>query len=546
MKKSIVSILVYIFLLISGSVFAIGEKTITLGGAYSWISAEYRSGVTEVRSIRPYPVLALSSAANSTSGYQSAQGVLGILAAMSNNAADLYASFDEGYPALFRDNTGNYRMQASAGVEAAARVYSRAGAGAASFNKAALSGAAVTIEPVSPYALFAPGNRLRDFTIEFWLYPLNMENGETVLSWTAVNQSGANNSTQRITCSVSKNRMQWSFINFFTSVNAASRMNIELTGSAHIVPKTWSHHLIRFDASTGMLEYLVDGAIEAIAYATAAGRESGEVYTPLTGNNGRFLLGESFSGIMDEFKIHNVFAGRSSIQKYNPQGGRMETRVIDLGEYSSAVTRIDATGGRFSVRESNNTIFNEYHENGRYRFSDDCEMNFFIRAGDDPWLLNSRRWVNFTPGTVITGVSGRYVQIAVDFYPSSGGEASPYLDELRIIFVPGEPPMPPRNLTAVASDGAVSLYWRYSPDENTDGYLVYYSAVRGELFGKDALQGSSPIDVGVTNTAIIEGLRNGTLYYFRVAAYNRVTGGLTNIGEFSSEVTARPLSGLSP
>ena len=471
---------------------------------------------------------------------------MGILAAMSNNAADLYASFDEGYPALFRDNTGNYRMQASAGVEAAARVYSRAGAGAASFNKAALSGAAVTIEPVSPYALFAPGNRLRDFTIEFWLYPLNMENGETVLSWTAVNQSGANNSTQRITCSVSKNRMQWSFINFFTSVNAASRMNIELTGSAHIVPKTWSHHLIRFDASTGMLEYLVDGAIEAIAYATAAGRESGEVYTPLTGNNGRFLLGESFSGIMDEFKIHNVFAGRSSIQKYNPQGGRMETRVIDLGEYSSAVTRIDATGGRFSVRESNNTIFNEYHENGRYRFSDDCEMNFFIRAGDDPWLLNSRRWVNFTPGTVITGVSGRYVQIAVDFYPSSGGEASPYLDELRIIFVPGEPPMPPRNLTAVASDGAVSLYWRYSPDENTDGYLVYYSAVRGELFGKDALQGSSPIDVGVTNTAIIEGLRNGTLYYFRVAAYNRVTGGLTNIGEFSSEVTARPLSGLSP
>jgi len=561
MKKFTVSIFtVYIFLLISGSAFGVGERTINLGGAAAWASAEYRAGVTEVRAIRPHPVLALSSSMPaSVSGYQAAAGVWGNFSAMPADAPDLLISFDENNKIFFRDSTGNYRLQIPDSVQAADRLYSRAGAGAVLFNRAAAnsltaSASPIIVEPISPNALFAAGSRLRDFTIEFWLYPLNMENGEQILSWAAINQNNGNSSTQRIACSITRNRVQWSFVNFFASARNASYINIEFTGNNPVVPRTWSHHLIRFDASTGLLEYIADGVIEAIAYATITGRENSEVYTPLAGTAGRFFLGENFSGLMDEFKIHSAFARRSSIQRYNPQGGRMETKLIDLGEYSSAVIRIDVSGGRFNIRDTSgdyagrniNAILNEFHENIRFRFSDDSEMNFFIRADDDPWLLNSKSWVNFTPGIDIAGVSGRYVQIAADFYPSSDGEASPYLDELRVIYLPGEPPLPPRNLTAVASDGAVTLRWRYSPDAYTEGYLVYYSAVRGELFGEGAAQGSSPVDVGMTNAAIIEGLRNGTLYYFRVAAYNRVTGAAHyNVGEFSAEVTARPLTGLS-
>jgi len=138
------------------------------------------------------------------------------------------------------------------------------------------------------------------------------------------------------------------------------------------------------------------------------------------------------------------------------------------------------------------------------------------------------------------------VQIAVDFYPSADGESSPYLEELRIIYMPGEPPLPPRNLTATAVDGGVMLRWRHSPDANTEGYLVYYSSVRGDLFGEGSTLGSSPLDVGKTNSMFIGGLKNGTLYYFRIASYDHITGTVSyNIGEFSSEVTARPLQGLS-
>ena len=546
MKKQNFIHIVYILLFISGSVYGIGERTISLGGQSTWRLAEQRTNVTEVMSVRPYPVLVLSSASGtSAAGYSAATGVLGNFSPLTEPSFDLSVSFDESRTGLYRDSALHYSVLAHSGVEAADRRYARAGTGAALFGSTETASglSAVVIEPQSRAALFAAGNRIRDFTIEFWLYPLNMENGEQILSWVSSRPSGADYTVQRIHCFASRNRLQWSFTNFFASAAGSAYKNIEFSGSAPVVPKVWSHHLIRFDASTGMIEYLVNGSSDTITYATGTGRESSEVFTPIAGNDGVFLLGERFMGLIDEFKIHSVCAGRSSVQRYVTSGGRTVTAAVDLGGNSSGVVRVDASGGRTSVRGTG--INNEYRENGRFRFSDDSEMNFFIRASENPYLLNSSPWISFTPGAEITGVRGRYVQIAVDFYPSADGESSPYLEGLHIIYQPGESPLPPRNLTAVAADGGVTLRWRHSPDANAEGYLVYYSSVRGDLFGEGSSLGPSPLDVGKTNSLFIGGLKNGTLYYFRIASYDRITGTLNyDIGEFSSEVTARPLEGL--
>jgi hypothetical protein len=539
-KLSLFIHIVYIALFVCGSVYGVGENTITLGGASTWRAAEYRTGVTEVNSVRPYPVLVLSSATGfSTAGYSAAEGVLGNFSAIPESALDLSITFDESDKAFYRDSAGHYKVSVSAEIEELDRRYARAGTGAALFN----GNSRITVEPQRRNSLFASGNRVGDFTVEFWLYPLNLENGEQVLTWVAAKQVNTDYIVQRIFCTSSKNRLQWSFVNFFTSTNGSSHINLEFSGNAPVVPKTWSHHLIRFDAVTGMVEYLVDGASEAIVYATSNGRENGEVYTPIAGNTGTFILGDSFTGLMDEFKIHRACVGRSSIQKYVPSGGRMESRAVDLGQVNSGVIKIDALGGRISVR-GNGTI-NEFRENGRFRFSDDSEMNFFIRSSENPYLLNTKQWVSFTPGANISGIQGRYVQIAVDFYPSADGEASPYLEQLRIVYQAGEPPLPPKNFTAAAVDSGVLLRWRHSPSTDTVGYLVYYSSVRGELFGTDAMPGKSPIDAGNRTSLFIDGLRNGTLYYFRIASYNLVTGEVNyNVGEFSAEITARPLAGL--
>jgi hypothetical protein len=533
--------IVYILFFVSGSLFGlpdhlransqVGEKTVSLGGAGTWAMAENRAGITEAAMIRPHPVLLLSAARYGRPG--------------ENTGMDLSISFDEPNPRLFNDSTGNYRIIVSRELDSADRRFARAGAGAALFSSisSAPNKGPLIIEPQSRNALFAPNSRIGDFTLEFWFYPMNMENGGQILSWT----SSVRNGFQLIQCETVRNRLQWSFHDFFTSADGSSRINISLSGDTPIIPKTWSHHLLRFDAVTGMIEYIVNGRSEAIVYATASGRESNEVYTPATGEDGIFIAGARFMGLMDELKIHNAFISDFSIDKYNPRGGRMETRAIDLGEGNNSVLRVDAGGGRTSVNGTR--VVNEYSRNGRFLFSDDSQMQFFIRASNNPYSWDGKAWKSFIPGTDFSAeIKGRYVQLAVDFYPSADGLASPYLEELRITFIPGEPPLPPQFLTAVAVDGAVMLRWRNSPNINTEGYLVYYSDVRGEYFGEDALLGPSPVDAGKRNSLFIDGLKNGTLYYFRVAAYIRGerSGSPAKLtGDFSREVTARPLTGLT-
>jgi hypothetical protein len=106
----------------------------------------------------------------------------------------------------------------------------------------------------------------------------------------------------------------------------------------------------------------------------------------------------------------------------------------------------------------------------------------------------------------------------------------------------------------VAKNGAVELSWRPSVSRETGGYLVYYGTAKGEYFGDYAILGSalrvSPVDVGNRTSIRIDGLNNGTLSYFAVAAYNKPASGdgipepgflAPEPGEFSRETAARPL-----
>ena len=526
MKKRLIFIItLYIFLCVSNTVFAFDkEKSITLGGSSGWKKNQNLTDITEAVSIRPNPVLILSSASGiPVSEYSAAAGVTGLFSALDKPALDMSISFDESNTGLYKDTAGNYKVTASSGIKSAGRIYARTGTGAALLS----GGGSVKIEPYSKRALFAAGNYIGDFTIEFWLYPYNLENGEVILTWNDTRQMDGKYLPQKIECTSLKNRLKWSFINFFTNVN------IEFTGNYPVIPKTWTHHLVRYDSVTGMIEYIVNGTIESIVYTN--GREKSGASNPVTGSGGVFLLCERFTGLIDEFKIHSAFTGKSSVQKY-PSSGRLQTGVIDLEYAKCSLARIEASGGITNGKNS------EYRENGRFRFSNDAEISFFVRSSNNPYLIDASPWHNFTPGADISGIYGRYVQIAADFYSSADGESSPYLEQLRLVFKGGEPPLPPKNVTAVAVDGGVLLRWKSSPSVETEGYLVYYSSVRGELFGVGAMQGASPVNAGNRNSIFIDGLKNGTLYYFRIASYDSMAE--DNIGEFSSEVTARPLSGL--
>jgi hypothetical protein len=544
-KLYLITIL-YLFFSVSGSLYSIGEKTVRLGGDSIWKMADYREGIVRQELVRSYTVLMLSSAGSSSI----------------SGTPDLALSFDDGHPTRLRDSAGHYRVNASPSLTTVDHRYARTGSGAVLFSGpeqgrtishnsgTAAAGGPLVLEALTSAALFAPDSRIYDFTIEFWLHPLNLENGEQILLWNSsrpVKNTTSNYNPQQIMCVSARNRLQWSFTNFFHSPDEARAIDINISGVSTVVPKTWSHHLLRFDSVTGMVEYLVNGKAESIAYASSTGREGGEVFTPLTGRNGNFVLGGSFSGMMDEFLVHGSHVPRPQLHKYPASGGRIETSAIDLGEGNNNVLKLEASGGKTSI--INQRITNQFSENGRFRFPDDTEMQFFIRASNNPYRWDIP-WLPVTPGDDFAiSVQGRYVQLAVDFYPSANGEASPYLEELRITYLPDEPPLPPAQLTAVAMDGAVELHWRNSPDQNAQGYLVYYGMSSDDYFGEGSNLGASPIDVGKSNSIRIEGLTNGVLYFFRVAAYSNRNSGYAgptytssfHAGEFSREVRARPL-----
>ena len=529
--KPFVLALLYSFFLFSGSAYGFGERTIILGSTSSWNLVGMSQGLVEAQQIRPQPVLALSSAGR--------------------NAADLSLSFDEGHPLRFADSSGHYDVVISPSLSVAAAPWSRSGAGAALFTGQTVS-EPIVIRPRTS-ALFAPGSHIRDFSIEFWLFPQNIGNGEKVLLWNSTMPDGQNGFIyQSIQCFESRNRLQWIFTDFFFSPGQTGSKLISFSGP-QLPQRTWSHHLIRFDADFGLLEYLVDGKLEVIEYTTASGREGGDVYTPVTGENCRFVLGSQFSGMMDEFRIYGFRLETPQISKYPEKGGRMETRALDLGHSNSTVQRIEAFGGRSDSSQSSisrstgphtgylqsaaSRARNEYVGNSRLSFANHAEIRFFIRVSNNPHYWNDALWVPFNPGTDMA-IQGRYIQIAADFYPGWDGETSPYLSELRVIYKPAESALPPARLVATAKDGAVELSWRASPTRDVMGYLVYYGTASGEYFGQ-----LSPIDAGNNTSIRIDNLNNGTLYYFTVAAYNslEVWTHLPDPGEFSRETAARPL-----
>ncbi|MDR1930425.1 MAG: hypothetical protein LBQ44_07325 [Treponema sp.] len=567
-EKAFITIVVYSLLGISVSLwgnpgFPQGpEKTLILGAAGGWTAAESRVQVAEVSSIRPHPVLLLSSAwtgdtrsgaagAGQLKSFAAEEETLALLGANRNFPAeksplDLALNFDEADPASYGDSTGRYGVTVSRDVQAAGRRWARYGAGAALFT--GNRGTPLRVNPRSRDALFTPGRSVRDFSLEFWLYPNTMENGEQILAWTAAG-------SQRIYCESEKNRLRWTFQDFFASpANPGRRLSIVLETRGTLVPRTWTHHLLRYNAGTGLLEYLVNGRLEQIAHVTSSGFEGGDVYTPHIDRDGAFILGGRYNGLIDEFRVYDRMInapGRTGLDrpektalelpelaKFPRSGGRVETRTLDLGERGSRVLKLLASGGRYSPKK------NTYAGMNNFRFPDNSALQFFIRSSEEPYRFASIPWTPVMPETELPpSIRGRYIQIAAAFYPSADCETTPYLEELRIVYDSNEPPYPPSLVSARGLNGAVELSWRASPDPDARGYLVYYGTSSGVYYGREAVQGESPINTGNRTSLRIEGLKNGTLYFFAVAAYDGsgYTVGELHPGKFSREVTARPL-----
>ena len=437
---------------------------------------------------------------------------------------DMLLSFDQltagGGPA---EATGRWSVKTTGPYEQSAA--SRFGTGAGVFRAPATK---LTLEPVSS-SLFSPELPMGDFSLEFWLKPTRADSGEIVLMWKATRRSGKAWLSQQVSCVILRNRVVFGFLNFFANPSGAETM-VSLTGASVLVPGVWSHHLVRFDSGTGLVEYLMNGKTEAVAYATSTKKQAGTVFNPVAGSSGKLDIAQNYTGMIDELRLTSALIEEPTLARYRPAGGTILSPILDLGSTNTIIGSIDAAA----------------------RTPGESAIHWSYRSSDSPvgWRDDAPEWIPFTPGTQLSAsgkspARGRYLQLRLMLYPDASGEQSPSVGPIKIRYQPDLPPSPPSMVRATGGDGRITVRWSTVSESDVRGYVVYYGLASGDYFGTGSSEGPSPVFVqGANATSLtLNGLKNGALYFIAVAAYDDATP--PHIGEFSREISARP-SRVSP
>ncbi|MCQ2583264.1 MAG: hypothetical protein MJ160_05095 [Treponema sp.] len=385
-----------------------------------------------------------------------------------------------------------------------------------------------------PGTFFGSQGVMGSFSIEFWLSPSIVENGEIILHWETSKNVSGRLIYQLLNCTFNNGRVEWTLSNFFDEFsNPYGDSEIVLKGSTKIIPDSWTYHALSYDCESGILEYLVNGITEDIKYVTTNGKETGAVYLALLGTPANVDFCTEYTGKIDDIRILRrpysppdyqsaEVAGKTGRMLYRPNGGRFVTKPI-----------VVSTGSRLSKLEAEMNVPSQ------------TEVSFFVRSGDNyfNWTSTYPEWKPVTSGEDLKNISGMYFQLACDIYPDGEGSVTPTLTQITLDFEELPLPLPPFTVKAAAGNGSVTLSWSYSVDNTAGGYYIYYGTRPGEYLGRVAVQGESPIKVGNTTTYTLTGLENGKIYYFAIATWSSLDDRI--VGPLSKEVFARPLSRLN-
>lgn len=388
-----------------------------------------------------------------------------------------------------------------------------------------------------PDSLFAPNRVWQDFSLEFWLYPATVQDGETIFLWKGTDRIGRDFIPQEVRVSLQGRRILWRFDRFFQGTPAP----IVLQGTSPLLPRTWRHHLIRFDSNTGLLEYLVDGRPEASTHVTPTGEEEKNVWLPRVGSASQSIvsIGPNLSALVDEFRLAGTVAdpslsryGRGSAPTAGPEdrpanAGFLRTRILDLGSSGSALSRIEA---KLSVPGATGLRFS-------YRISEGLKYRWHPEEGTTTSLDTSAPWIPLQPGIpLVNPPRGRYVELQVDFLDDGTGAHTPLLRELKVMYDQNQPPAPPGGLVAQGENGKVTLFWKPVTRDRLQGYRIYW--------GTSPRNYTQWVDAGKVTSYAVEGLKNLQLYYFAVVSLD-TTQPEPLLSRYSEEVSARP-EGTAP
>lgn len=352
-------------------------------------------------------------------------------------------------------------------------------------------------------------NSINSFTIEFYLNPYQIRMNSKVLSKISIYNSGDASEYSGIRASIIDGKLVWQFNNLFMYNGKYS--NITLSAGESLKPNEWRHHSVSFDAKTGKLVKYTDGLEEEVFYLTSTGDINGSPYM-ININNiiyDPLYLGQGFIGGIDAFSFTPIFKKNFNLYKYL-KSGEIISEVIDLKNKDIFIDSIN-----YNANISNGTYIDIYYRISDYYFLP--EDNFI------EWKLLNGNIIN---------EKGRYIQVRAKFESDAKRSISPILNNVEVVYHRGKAPQKPINLTATAVNNSVVLNWEGS-HENITGYKIYYGTKSGIYNNADNI----PIIVGNQTEYVINGLRNGEIYYFTVTTIGGEGGNIES--NFAEEVFVR-------
>lgn len=353
--------------------------------------------------------------------------------------------------------------------------------------------------------IFSPGRVVGDFTIEFWAFQTIISEDTTLFSWKGVNKVESEFIPQKIKCFIEDRNIKWEFENLFIPVDF-SKYTLKLKSKSRLIPNEWNHYLIRYKSDTGLIEFLLNGIPESVAYSTSTEEESNTVFPPYIGNfsKNEIYIGERLRGFIDELRISESFIEQPNLTKYRSTGS-FNTSVIDINSEPVIIENI---------------IINE-------KLELETATKYMFRVSDIPFLANNNiiEWMELN--TLTDDNIGRYIQVRGDFFSNGNTDFSPRLENVEIQWSKIPNPPAPKIVISTPEKGNIKIEWNPVKHFDIDGYYLY--------FGEKNNNYTEMIDVGKKTSYTVEELEPNKIYYFSIRSYLN-----TSKSDYSIEIYERP------
>lgn len=361
--------------------------------------------------------------------------------------------------------------------------------------------------------------------LEFWLKPFSVESG-TIISTEHLSPDGIN---RQIEAYFKSGKLYFVFENLFIDSSVPPKPKTLIISSEKILPvKEWHHHRIIYNPTNGELNYYLDNHLVSQVWATENGLPDATLMYLEAPQKWDYVLGKGYRGLMDNFFLTADMNNNFSLSIYDKQKGIIQSRVIKLPSLASIY---DMEIDHFLFKDTALTL--------QYRIS---LTPFSERTSENliPWEDYNIESPQFNKK-----MKGNYVQFRVTLYPSPDGQHSPLVKSMRIKYDTLEIPAIPLGVTLSSSQSQITLSFRESLNKNIKGYKAYYGLEQENYWGKDALEGSSPVFIPISQLEsskkdgrlfyTFQDMQSNQVYYMRITAISD-----DNLeSEMSEEVSVR-------